>query len=236
MDNSGVKIYHKSMKRLLFMLFLSLSLLISCTSTDTSQSVLLNPAESRTELRNAFKSALLKTEKEVFTSQLDYKLGTTYESYMKDLPQFRRLCTQYIEEARLLLLSAVPSVVDYMFSYIDELRLLNPLDYLNKGYSSITDEAERTEFSNVKAIFLSHIQENSEDMKATFAELENEANIWKSNLSNLSLVGQGQDIGNIQAISDDTLAAYATKAFFSLLGENEISIRSTQFNQENSNG
>lgn len=235
MDNRAAKIYHKSMKRLFFPLFLSLFLLFSCASTETSSNALLNPSETRDELKTSFKSALLETEKEVFTAQLDYSLGSAYESYMKDLPQFRRLCTQYMEEARLILLEAVPEVVDHMFSYIEDLRIINPLDYLNKGYSSITDEAERSEFSNVKTIFLSYITENNSSMEETYAELENEANIWKSNLENLSLVGQGQSIDDIKAIREDTLAAYAAKEFFTLLGENEISIRGTNPNQENSN-
>jgi len=215
------------MKSVLLSLFLSVFLLISCTSTSDVQTA-SNTLQSREELKSAFSSALVSTGNSVFQSTLDYTLDSTYQGYLKDLPQFRLLCQEYLEEARGILLATVPKVLDHMSAYLSDLRIINPADYLNKGYSSLTDEAERTEFSKVKAIFLEGLEENHDRLDEYYLKAENEASIWQNNLKNLSLVGQGQSIPDLERVNLDTLAAYATKEFFTLLSENEITKRSTQ--------
>lgn len=212
------------------LLLLSILLLASCSTTDRQAQLSAEAAIRISDsLISSMKNALISTENTLFTSGIDYSLDSSYQPYLRDLPQFRRTAETYLSSAAELLHQAMRTVTDYVLTYLDDsFTIENPEIYLDAGYSSISSELETRLKDEVENLFLEYIQMNKDDMDLVYASLQYEADIWRNNLQNLSLVGEGEEIGNITPIDDVSLAEYAAEAFFRAIGEAEVTARSGQ--------
>lgn len=221
------KVYNHSMKKII-VIVMAVLLLSSCTSSRREAQLTADAAIRTSEnLISTMKNALIDTENTLFTTTIDFSLDSSYQPYLRDLPQFRRTAERYTATATELLHSALRTVTDYMLTYLDDSFVIdNPETYLNAGYSSISAELERRLQDEVEELFYTYIQENKGDLDLVYASLQYEADIWRNNLENLSRVGAGQTIANIVPINDRSLAEYAAASFFTAIGEAEVTLRS----------
>lgn len=221
------KVYNQDMKKIT-VLILAVMLLMSCTSTEREAQLSAEAAIIISDnLIATMKNALINTENTLFVSGIDYSLDSSFQPYLRDLPQFRRTAEEYLKTAAELLHSAMRTVTDYVLTYLDtSFTIENPEVYLDEGYSSVSAELESRLQSDVEELFYEYIHENKNALDLVYASLQYEADIWRNNLANLSRVGEGQEIGNISPIDDRSLAEYAASAFFRAIGEAEVTLRS----------
>lgn len=217
------------MRRILIIL-LTILLLTSCSSFRSGR----EPSEEEIEeareyLTQSIQSAIIQTENTLFTEPdaVIYTLPETYDSYISELTQFRRIIAEYLEAARQLLRGALVPVTDYMYEYASGYEIDNPIAYINEGYFSISTHLEESETMNVYQIFLDYLTQNSSQLDQIFSRASREAEIWRDNLANLALVGQARTASEITPIDLEILALNATEAYFNALAENEVSVRAT---------
>lgn len=216
------------MRRILIIL-LSL-LLVSCNTTRASRELTEAEKEQEREyLTQSMQSALIETENTLFTDPEEeiYTLPETYDSYIRELTQFRRIVAEYLEVARQLLRGALVPVTDYMYDFATIYEIEDPAAYINEGYFSMSTHFEESETWAVYQIFLDYLTEHSAALDEVYSRASREAGIWRDNLANLALVGQARSASEITPIDLQTLALNATEAYFNALSENEVSVRAS---------
>lgn len=209
----------KVLRRATIMLFVILSL-ASCQSTQDSAS--LDESRALLVIIQSERSALIATENEAFSSLDDFPLPSLYRTYQSQLPQLEALLDNYLTVVAGSLRSALSSSVDYMFDYLDRMQITDVQSYLDRGYSSLTEDLDLSCREDIHSIFLTQLEEDSAAIDEAYIQMKREADIWRNNQANLAMVGQGITLDEITQFTDEQIATWATEAFFTSLAENEI--------------
>ena len=221
--------YISGMMRLLITLLCCFTLL-SCQSTKEDDFLSsLDEEEARVILIQSVTDALIASENQAFSEEgmRQLPLDRSYDVYIDELPQFTPAFESWISVTGEVLRNAMESVTDYLMDCIGQLELDPVVTYFEQGYSSVSAELERQCSAQVKTIFLENIALHHDELNEAWTHLEREARIYRENLANLSLVGQGKNIDSIARSPDENLAAWAAYTVFDILSQNEIVIRAS---------
>lgn len=197
-------------------------LVMTACQSGRDQSQAIDESRALLILIQSERNALIATENSAFSDLTDLSLPQSYYSYLDTLPQFSSLLGDYLESIAQVLTAATAEAVDWLFSYIDTMQVDNVTSYYERGYASLTEELMQQCSSDVMDIYLSHLEDNAQQISRSYALLEREARIWRKNLAALDLVGQGVDIPPVESFTAQQIATWATDRFFNTLSENEI--------------
>ncbi len=213
-------------KWLLPIIVLLVLLSLSCrTSKEEQQDDIMSDEMERNMLVSSMKDALFLTEAEIFSDKATFTFDSSFEQYEMKLSSFRSLEDEYLETLSRILKSGVEELTDTFLEELERMDISDPQEYIEGGYTSISDELERRCLDSSLIVISRTIEKNIVELDTIYGRLEKEAGNWRDNLANLSLVGIMRSAEELRKPTVTELAIWARKQYFDLLSDNEVTAR-----------
>ncbi len=215
------------MRKLLVPILILLSLLLAgCQSSKAEEAARITKEEKdKNLLVSSMQDALFSTEAEAFTAKSSFQFDSSFEHYDMKLAEFRRLEEEYLIALSSILRGGVEELTDLFLSELYALDISNPEVYIDKGYASISEELEKRCSDSALVLISRTIENNSSKLDSIYSQLEKEADNWRMNLKNLSLVGIERSADELRKPTITELALWARDQYFNLLSDNEVTAR-----------
>ena len=214
------------MKKYLLLIFSIFLLLISCTTSEKQETISEEEILQITNnLKNDINEAIMESESKLSKELQVFTFYPGYDRWRSELPGFKKLEADYLNQIDSVLKSALINVSDALLSYIKTYEITDANTLVTNGYSSMSELLKNNKEEDIKDIFKKAIIEKSNTINSSYQVLENEAYIWKSNLDNLALVGISNNLEMIEKIDDNLISLLATEMYFDILSQCEVRIR-----------
>ena len=214
------------MKKYLLLIFSIFLLLISCTTSEKQETISEEEILQITNnLKNDINEAIMESESKLSKELQVFTSYPGYDRWRSELPGFKKLEADYLNQIDSVLKSALINVSDALLSYIKTYEITDANSLVTNGYSSMSELLKNNKEEDIKDIFKKAIIEKSNTINSSYQVLENEAYIWKSNLDNLALVGISNNLEMIEKIDDNLISLLATEMYFDILSQCEVRIR-----------
>lgn len=208
------------------LIILFVLLLLSCQSSRSEQSARTERDErDRSLLVSSMQDALFSTEAQAFRSKASFQFDSSFQQYDVKLAEFRRLEDEYLMMLSEILRGGVEQLTDLFLAELSALDISDPNVYIDRGYASISEELEKRCSDSALVLIGRTLEAESFKLDGIYSQLEKEADNWRVNLNNLSLVGVTRNADELRKPAIAELALWARDQYFNLLSDNEVTAR-----------